>query len=110
MKITATNFMMELKNTVTEFILINERLKEIEQDTPATHDELQILNARFMEASEPIENIIKYIAKKQPDPAIVGNSLKETITLMTSILHEKTRIIKATPEVIYLTNDETSLN
>jgi len=110
MKITATNLMTELKNTVTEFVIINERLKEIEQDIPGTHDELQMLNARFVEASQPLENIIKYVVKKKPDPTMVGDYLKNSINLMSSILREKTRIIQATPEIIYLTNDETSLN
>jgi hypothetical protein len=110
MKITAANFMIELKNTVTELVLINERLKDIKQDTLETHHELEMLNGRFIQACEPVENLIIYISKKQPDPAIVGNSLKDTITLMSSILREKTRIIKDTPEIIYLTNNETSLN
>lgn len=110
MKITATNFMSLLSDAVKELTLITARLQEIQQDIPATHEELQLLNGRFVKATEHVPALIEYIAKEKPPPALVGTKLKDVISLVTETVKEKTRIIEATPRIIYDTNDETSLN
>jgi hypothetical protein len=110
MKITAVNFIPLLTDIVNELTLITARLQEIQQDTPDTHEELLLINGRFAKATEHLPGVIEYIGREKPPPALVGDRLKDAITLVTETLKEKTRIIEATPRIIYETNDDTGLN
>ena len=110
MEITDNNFAILLTGSITEMTMIVEKLKDIVQDIPDTHRELEILDARFMDAMEPLEGIIKFIVENKPNPEIVGNNLRNAVLLMSEILKEKTRIIKDTPPLLYQMNNLTALN
>jgi hypothetical protein len=110
MYINRENFLAELDFAVGELRYILAELQGIAQDIPGTHDRLQDLNGIFVHGSRHMVEIIEFIAQEKPDPDVVGTRLKDYLNLMTSILTEKTRIIKDTPSVIYNTNDLTSPN
>ena len=110
MPITHENFMQKLTNCVDECTIAVSKLKNIESDTPATHDELLLINGMIVTASKELPQIIQFVADEKPSPSIVGDKLKRAINLITEILQEKTRILNNTPQVFKDTNDLTSQN
>jgi hypothetical protein len=110
MHITAENVVPVLNDVVTELTMVLVRLREIEQDTPDTHDEILQLNGRAVPAMDLIADVITFIGEHKPPPELIGGRLKNAMELFQEILVEKTRIVKATPKTIYHTNDFTSKN
>lgn len=105
MKITHENFILTLTHCVNEFTIVLSKLREIEMDTPETHEELLHLDDMFNDAGEYLPDIMQYIENEEPDASIVGDKLKMAVNLTTAILKEKKRIIVNEMKVLMNKND-----
>ena len=102
--INDSNFMIELKYVHDEFLMVLEQLKKIEQETPDTIEEIELLNGRFVDSGKLFPDIIEYITTQKPSPEIVGDMFRNCEKLMGEVLRENTRILQNTPKIIRATN------
>ena len=110
MIITQQNVGQLLDDCNNALLIAIHKLQHIEKDTPATHDEIEMINGEVVHVAEPLPMLIEFIAKHKPDPALIGDRLSNAIKYLAEFLKEKIRILNDTPQVFKDTNEMTGMN
>ena len=84
--ITPENLISELNNTITDLLIIQSKLEDYAAGPPLPVDEIEILESELAAVMEPVPDFIDFIVKSKPDPAIIGDRLKDCFTIPTTIL------------------------
>jgi len=110
MEVTNNNFLSVSNDLVITLGVIYDRIKVIRFDVLDTHQTIKQLDTQFNEAKLPFKALRDYAERENFNTDLICDQLTAVAGLYKKILAEQKRIITDTPEVIYHTNETTSLN
>ena len=110
MEITNTNFLSISNDLIITLGLLLDRFKIIIYDTLDTHQTIKQLKTELDEAHLHMKTLQDYAERENYNSHLICDQILAVARMYKNILIEKKRIITDTPEVIYNTNETTSLN